>query len=142
MAQSGVSSVQPWLKLPLTCSIEVGKVQATVEKKRESAVFSTRVILKGDARWLERRKRGAPHPHPPCQCFCHRLLKEWPQVGPRRIWIWRTPPLPEDAQSESKALLFRGYQFCSCWGGGGRVTRGVILMGPVMRVDRLMHGGG
>lgn len=40
--------------------------------------------------------------------------------------------------------LLLGYQFCSCWKRGrkSKVTQGVILMGPVMRVDRLRRGGG
>lgn len=46
--------------------------------------------------------------------------------------------------SQNIMPLLLGYQFCSCWKRGrkSKVTRGVILMGPVMRVDRLRRGGG
>lgn len=46
--------------------------------------------------------------------------------------------------SQNIMPLLLGYQFCSCWKRErkSKVTQGVILMGPVMRVDRLRHGGG
>lgn len=46
--------------------------------------------------------------------------------------------------SENTMPLLLGYQLCSCWKRvrKSKVTQGVILMGPVMRVDRLMRGGG
>lgn len=46
--------------------------------------------------------------------------------------------------SQNIMPLLLGYQFCSRWKRGrkSKVTQGVILMGPVMRVDRLRRGGG
>ena len=46
--------------------------------------------------------------------------------------------------SQNVMPLLLAYQFCSCWKRSRRskVTQGVILMGPVMRVDRLSRGGG
>lgn len=73
--------------------------------------------------------------------------KKWLQVAQRKIC--KTPFQNEChpsryTHSQNIMPLLLGYQFCSCWKRGrkSKVTRGVILMVPVMRVDRLRRGGG
>lgn len=76
------------------------------------------------------------------------LPKMWLQVAQRRIcpeiFSQREPQPCCYMLSQNIMPLLLGYQFCSCWERGrkSKVTQGVILMGPVMRVDRLRRGGG
>lgn len=68
---------------------------------------------------------------------------KWPPVGQGRMCKNATPSWCTLSQ-RAMPLLFVAISSVPVGGKGGtgRVTRGVILMGPVMRVDRLMHGGG
>lgn len=86
--------------------------------------------------------------HRPALCYV--LLsppKNWLQVAQRRICkkSFQNEHHPTRYMlSQNIMPLLLGYQFCSCWKRGrkSKVTQGVILMGPVMRVDRLRRGGG
>lgn len=74
-------------------------------------------------------------------------FKRWLQVAQRRICktSFQNEHHPSRYMlSQNIMPLLLGYQFCSFWKRGrkSKVTRGVILMGPVMRVDRLRRGGG
>lgn len=107
-----------------------------VEKKKKKCFSLCSSFLKCDVRWLERHQQWGKFP-----LCCTSAGSRWLRGG---SFSNRTPALRLHAQSESNAPPFCGYQCCSCWGRGrkSRVTQGVIVMGPVMRVDRLMHGGG
>lgn len=93
--------------------------------------------------WFHTNKRTFPSlfhalPSPP---------QKWLQVAQSRICktSFQNEHHPSRYMlSQNIMPLLLGYQFCSCWKRGrkSKVTRGVILMGPVMRVDRLRRGGG
>lgn len=96
--------------------------------------------------WLQHDSTQTNAPPPPF----HVLLsppKKWLQVAQERICktSFQNEHHPSRYMlSQNIMPLLLGYQFCSCWKRGrkSKVTRGVILMGPVMRVDRLRRGGG
>ncbi len=86
------------------------------------------------------------HPPPPFYVLLS-PPKKWLQVAQERICKTSFQHEHHPSRymlSQNIMPLLLGYQFCSCWKRGrkSKVTRGVILMGPVMRVDRLRRGGG